>query len=228
MSSLKLSVYNLHLKGGISWNDVVSAMIETNSDISHCIINEQSDIYIGGYYLFETLQNQTQYNVDRNCFETVQIKRQNLIKFDLYIEKCVMFLWGGKRAASLFITLLEQSAQANIIIDLKQIVFKEMINKLLKNPSAKFIRMKILNVVIDNGIVANCNVNLSQLDRPSDIIKKYLDSISQISLSLGAEENPVSILIYSSGSVVIYRNRDEISDEIMNDINYMIGGEYNG
>lgn len=228
MSSLKLSVYNLHLKSGISWNDVVSAMIETNSDISHCIINEQSDIYIGGYYLFETLQNQTQYNVDRNCFETVQIKRQNLIKFDLYIEKCVMFLWGSKRAASLFITLLEQSAQANIIIDLKQMVFKEMINKLLKNPSAKFIRMKILNVVIDNGIVANCNVNLSQLDRPSDIIKKYLDSISQISLSLGAEENPVSILIYSSGSVVIYRNRDEISDEIMNDINYMIGGKYNG
>ena len=122
MSALKLSVYNLHLKGGVLWNDVVSAMIEANSDVSHCIINEQSDIYIGGYYIFETLQNHTQYNVDRNCFETVQIKCQNLIKFDLYIEKCVMFLWGSKRVASVFITLLEQSAQANIIIDLKQIV----------------------------------------------------------------------------------------------------------
>lgn len=225
MSSQKLSVYNLHLKSGVLWNDIVSAMIEANSDISHCIINEQSDIYIGGYYLFETLQNQTQYNVDRNCFETVQIKRQNLIKFDLYIEKCVMFLWGSKKAASLFITLLEQSAQANIIIDLKQMVFKDMINKLLKNSSAKFMRMKILNVVIDNGIVANCNVNLSQLDQPSDIIKKYLDSISQITLFLGAEGNSVSMIIYSSGSVVIYRNRDEISDEIMNDINNMIGEE---
>ena len=223
MSSQKLSVYNLHLKSGVLWNDVVSAMIEANSDISHCIINEQSDIYIGGYYLFETLQNQTQYNVDRNCFETVQIKRQNLIKFDLYVEKCVMFLWGSKKAASLFITLLEQSAQANIIIDLKQMVFKDMINKLLKNPSAKFMRMKILNVIIDNGIVANCNVNLSQLDQPSDIIKRYLDSISQITLFLGTEGNSVSMIIYSSGSVVIYRNRDEISDEIMNDINNMIG-----
>lgn len=225
MSSQKLSVYNLHLKSGVLWNDVVSAMIEANSDISHCIINEQSDIYIGGYYLFETLQNQTQYNVDRNCFETVQIKRQNLIKFDLYVEKCVMFLWGSKKAASLFITLLEQSAQANIIIDLKQMVFKDMINKLLKNPSAKFMRMKILNVVIDNGIVANCNVNLSQLDQPSDIIKKYLGSISQITLFLGTEGDSVSMIIYSSGSVVIYRNRDEISDEIMNDINNMIGEE---
>ena len=225
MSSQKLSVYNLHLKSGVLWNDVVSAMIEANSDISHCIINEQSDIYIGGYYLFETLQNQTQYNVDRNCFETVQIKRQNLIKFDLYVEKCVMFLWGSKKAASLFITLLEQSAQANIIIDLKQMVFKDMINKLLKNPSAKFMRMKILNVIIDNGIVANCNVNLSQLDQPSDIIKRYLDSISQITLFLGTEGNSVSMIIYSSGSVVIYRNRDEISDEIMNDINNMIGEE---
>lgn len=223
MSSQKLSVYNLHLKSGVLWNNVVSAMIEANSDISHCIINEQSDIYIGGYYLFETLQNQTQYNVDRNCFETVQIKRQNLIKFDLYVEKCVMFLWGSKKAASLFITLLEQSAQANIIIDLKQMVFKDMINKLLKNPSAKFMRMKILNVIIDNGIVANCNVNLSQLDQPSDIIKRYLDSISQITLFLGTEGNSVSMIIYSSGSVVIYRNRDEISDEIMNDINNMIG-----
>ena len=225
MSSQKLSVYNLHLKSGVLWNNVVSAMIEANSDISHCIINEQSDIYIGGYYLFETLQNQTQYNVDRNCFETVQIKRQNLIKFDLYVEKCVMFLWGSKKAASLFITLLEQSAQANIIIDLKQMVFKDMINKLLKNPSAKFMRMKILNVIIDNGIVANCNVNLSQLDQPSDIIKRYLDSISQITLFLGTEGNSVSMIIYSSGSVVIYRNRDEISDEIMNDINNMIGEE---
>ena len=109
-----------------------------------------------------------------------------------------------------------------MVIDLKQIVFKDMINKLLKNPTAKFMRMKILNVVIDNGIVANCNVNLSQLDQPSDIVKKYLDSISQISLSLGVEANPISIVIYSSGSVVIYRNRDEISDEIMNDISVAI------
>lgn len=224
MSSQKLSVYTIKVNGGITWNKVIEGLLYRNTEQERCIITEQSDTYVGGCYLLETYINQTQYNVDENRFELVPVKRLNIIKFDMFLNNSTLLLWGGKRAASAFLTAIETASNHQATIEYKDSDFKKMIGYLLKNPEVGFVRMKIMDVFIDQGILANCIVNLKGQENSRKLVEKYLNNISQISVLVGKDELSVSITIYSSGSVVVYRDRDELPDDAMNVINAMFGG----
>lgn len=40
----------------MSWNLIISNVLQMDSADLHCVISEQSQNYIGGYYLISTLQ----------------------------------------------------------------------------------------------------------------------------------------------------------------------------
>ena len=224
MSSQRLSVYTVKVSKEITWDSVIKELLSNNNEQERCIVSEQSDAYIGGCYLLETIHNQTQYNVDENRFEMVPIKRLNIMKFDLFLDNDTLLLWGGKRVASAFLTALDTASKNQVIIDYKESDFKKMVKYLLHTPEAVFVRMKIVDIVIDQGILANCTVSLKGQDNSKKLVEKYLDHISQMSVSVGKDELAASLTIYSSGAVVVYRDRDEIPDETMNIINEMLGG----
>lgn len=224
MASQKLSTYTIHLKGNASWNTIFDTILSLNSEQSYCIVNEQGNAYIGGCYIFESMQNQTVYNIAENRFENISVSKQNIVKFDIFEKNSTLFLWGNKKAAALFITTIEQAAQNTLIIDYNQTDFKMMLNRLMNDSSVSFSKMKITDIVIDDGIVANCSVNLSNRENAIELVQKYINSIAQITIAFGKETQPVSITLYSSGSVVVFKDRDDIDDEVMNSINVMIGG----
>ena len=225
MATQKLSTYHIQLNNGGSWNDIIEKILLSNTDKSYCNINEQGESYIGGCYIYESLQNQTIYNITENKFETITVPKQNIVKFDMFLLNNTLFLWGNKKAAALFITMLEQASHNSLIIDYNETDFKAMLKRLMKDSAVTFAKMKIVDIVIDNGIVANCSVNLINQDNALALVNKYIDSIAQISVLIGKEMQGVSITLYSSGSVVVFKDRDDIDDEVMNSINLMIGGE---
>lgn len=143
----------------------------------------------------------------------------------MFLLNNTLFLWGNKKAAALFITMLEQASHNSLIIDYNETDFKAMLKRLMKDSTVTFSKMKIVDIVIDNGIVANCSVNLINHDNATELVNKYIDSIAQISVLIGKEMQGVSITLSSSGSVVVFKDRDDIDDEVMNSINLMIGGE---
>lgn len=224
MPTQKLSTYSIKLKEEANWNDIVDAIISVNTEKSYCMINEQGDSYIGGCYIFESLQNQTVYNIEENKFEIVTIPKQNVVKFDAFLNNNTLFLWGSKKAATLFITTMEQASRHTIIVEQNSADLKLMLSRLMKDASVSYSKMKIVDIVIEDGILANCSVNLANQENALDLIKKYVDSIAQITVNIGKQAQPISITLYSSGSVVVFKDRDDIDDEVMNSINLMIGG----
>lgn len=224
MALQKLSTYNVQLKGNLSWNNILDTVLSSNSEQSYCVINEQGNAYIGGCYIFESIHNQTIYNIAENKFETITVPKQNIVKFDIFINNDTLFLWGNKKASALFITTLEQATHNTLIIDYNQTDFKTMLKRLITDSSVSFSKMNITDIIIDNGIVANCSVNLSNCEHVVELVQKYIESIAQITVSFGKESLPVSITLYSSGSVVVFKDRVDIDDEVMNSINAMIGG----
>lgn len=225
MATQKLSTYHIQLNNSGSWNYIIEKILLSNTEKSYCNINEQSESYIGGCYIYESLQNQTIYNITENKFETITVPKQNIVKFDMFLINNTLFLWGNKKAAALFITMLEQASHNSLIIDYNETDFKAMLKRLMKDSTVTFSKMKIVDIVIDNGIVANCSVNLINHDNATDLVNKYIDSIAQISVLIGKEMQGVSITLYSGGSVVVFKDRDDIDNEVMNSINLMIGGE---
>lgn len=228
MASSKLSMFNIKLQGDISWNSVISKVLQMDSEDLHCIINEQSENYIGGYYLISITHNQKIYNFEENKFETITVKKQNIVKFDVFIISKKMLVWGNKRSSDIFITTLLQASNNQLIIDSHEIDYIQILNKLLTMDDIKFSKMKITDVLIDEGIVANCSVNLSSLDNPLHMVQKYMNCISQLTVTIEKDANPTSLTLYSSGSVVISKDRDDIDDETLENISIIMGGSFNG
>lgn len=224
MASQKLSTCTVRLKESTSWNAIFDTILPLNSKQSYCIINEQGDTYIGGCYIFESMRNQTIYNITENKFETITIPKQAVVKFDIFTKSNTILLWGSQKAAALFITAIEQAAQNALIIDYNRTDFKIMLSRLMKDTSVSFSKMKITDIVIDDGIVANCSINLSNQENADELVKKYINKIAQITITFRKNFQPVSITLYSTGSVVVFKDRDDIDDEVMNSINIMVGG----
>ena len=177
MTSQKLSTYNVRLKGNLSWNNILDTALSSNSEQSYCIINEQGDAYVGGCYVFESIHNQTIFNIAENKFESITVPKQNIVKFDIFIDNNTLFLWGNKKASALFITTLEQATHNTLIIDYNQTDFKTMLKRLITDSSVSFSKMKITDIIIDNGIVANCSVNLSNCENVVELVQKYIELI---------------------------------------------------
>lgn len=223
MSTQRLAICTVQLRGSTTWNNILEALLTKTEDDSRCIITEESDRYISGCYIVKILQNQIQYSLQTNAFESVVFEKTQVLKFDLYPQKGIMLLWGSKRAADLFTTALTQAASNSIILDYRRTDYKTVIQRMLNNNMVTFTKMNVANVIIEPGVVANCSINLSSYDSGKQLVKKYIDNISTISVQFD-ENDPTSMTIYSSGAVVVYRDRDDIPKDVIEDINTMIGG----
>lgn len=224
--SSRLSILRSYLKDDMSWNSVFENLTLLDSEDFRCIINEQNEKYICGYYVAFSMQHQTSYNLEENKFETIEIKKQNIVKFDISVDTKRVLLWGNKRAADIFLTSLSQAANNKIVLENFEINFKNAIKKMKTTPNVHFSKTRISNVIIDEGIVANCSVNLAILENPYNILGKYIDYITQITAVVGEEYNQVSITLYPSGSVVVSKERDSIDDNVINTLVEIVGGGF--
>lgn len=225
MASSRLSVFKIKLQGDESWDSIVNRVLQMDSEDLHCVISEQCEDYIGGYYLISIAQNQKIYNFEESKFETVTIKKQNVVKFDIFILSGKMLLWGNKRSADILITTFVQASHNQIIVDSNKVEYIQVLNNLLAMKDIGFSRMKITNILIDEGIVANCSVCLSSLNDPRRMVQKYKNSISQLTILIEKETSPISLTLYSNGSVVLSKDRDDIDDEALESINAIVGGK---
>ena len=216
MASNRLSAFKIKLQGDLSWDSIIENVLQMDSEDLHCVISEQSKDYIGGYYLISVVQNQKIYNFEDSKFETISIKKQNIVKFDIFILSGKMLLWGNKRSSDILITTFVQASHNQLIVDN---------NKAEYIKDIRFSRMRITDVLIDEGIVANCSVCLSSLDSPRRMVQKYKNCISQLTILIEKGANPISLTLYSSGSFVISKDRDDIDDETLECINAIVGGE---
>jgi dephospho-CoA kinase len=219
MATQRLSIYSFIPNEYFDIDKTVKKLMEKNDPSSYSIINEQGENNVAGCFLAEQLRNEIKYNILENRFETQTVTKLNILKFDINTTSQSLIIWGNKDSAQRFITILAQAADNKVSIDLRTIDFKSLLDRIINNPSITLSRIKLNDIVIDNGVVANCSVNLGNLDNPKAIIAKYKDNITQLSIVLGKNEFPddlaVAITIYSTGSISIFKDRDSISGDII-------------
>ncbi|WP_286335564.1 hypothetical protein [Bacteroides caecimuris] len=209
--------------GACDLDSVVLRLLEKSDEANRFVFNEQANQYISGCYLVQQTRNEITYNAQENRFESITTSKLVVAKFEVDLQKSALIIWGNRNIAQKLITLLSQACNNQVIIDVYQANFKRILQKLVKLEDITFSKMKLENVVIDHGITASCNISLVHLDDAKELVKKYSENISQLSLFIGnrLEENSVSLTLFSSGSIVIYKDRDSISDEIVAEIQHI-------
>lgn len=223
MAAQKLSVFSVSLKPGISWNTVLQNLLSNATDGEFHIVSEQSENYIGGCYVVEAKNNQLRYNIAEQRFESVLIESQLVLRYDIFTQNGTMMLWGNHKVSSLFLTALTLAANNLAIIENNDSDFKKVLLKVLGCDDVKFIRMKLHDVLIEDGIVANCSVTLEGRDNIAQLVKKYMDKIVTVTLQIVSGESITSVMLYSSGAMVIFRDRENIPDQVIDRISSIVG-----
>ena len=165
MASSKLSIFKVKLQCDTSWDSIIGSVLQMDSEDLHCVVNEQSKDYIGGYYLISVTQNQKIYNFKADKFETITVKKQNVVKFDIFIHLGKMLLWGSKRSADILITAFLQAANNQLVVDSSKI---EYIQKARTAMSEIVIAYLPQSVFLQNIGKALCEI--ARLDQFPDLI----------------------------------------------------------
>ncbi len=165
-------------------------------------------------------RNEVSYNITENRFETVVTSRLAVVKFDIDLLKSVLTVWGNRSIAQRLVTLISQASKNQIIIEDYVVDFPKMVSRISDMDMLILSKMKLENVMIDSGISASCNVSLVNIEGANSLVKKYCDNISQLSIILGdrLSDSSVSLTFFSSGSIVVYKDRDNIPEEILTQI----------
>lgn len=222
MASQKLSVFSISLKNGISWDTVLQNLLLRAAGDEHYIISEQSEDYIGGCYIVQIKQNQLLYNVNEQCFESVLVEKQYVLKYDIFAQDGSMMLWGNHKLSSRFITALTLASNNLAIIESKESDYKNVLFNLVDCRDVKFIRMKLHDVVIEDGIIANCSVALEGRENATQLIKKYIDKVVTVTLQIVNGDNVTAVMLYSSGAMVIFKDRENIPDQVIDRISSIV------
>lgn len=222
MASQKLSVFSISLKSGISWDTVLQNLLLKAADDEHYIFAEQTEDYIGGCYIVQIKQNQLRYNVNEQCFENVLVEKQYVLKYDIFAQDGSMMLWGNHKLSSRFITALTLASNNLAIIESKESDYKRVLFKLVNCKDVKFIRMKLHDVLIEDGIIANCSVALEGRENATQLIKKYIDKVVTVTLQIVSGDNVTAVMLYSSGAMVIFKDRENIPDQVIDRISSIV------
>jgi hypothetical protein len=83
--------------------------------------------------------------------------------------------------------------------------------------------MKLHDVLIEDGIVAYCSVALEGRDNIAQLIKKYMDKIVTVTLQIVCGESLTSVMLYSSGAMVIFKDRENVPDQVIDRISSIVG-----
>lgn len=83
-------------------------------------------------------------------------------------------------------------------------------------------KVSIRGLILEKDLLADCTINLNGKEQPFKIVDKYKDNINRVSFRWKCDNNIISIVLYKSGAVSIYKQRHLITNNVLNNIYEML------
>lgn len=196
-------------------DEIVELLNDSVDTTERFVVNDYSSDYIDGIYIMSYVSKELIFNVDTMNYENVELSRNIAINFSIDISRGIIEVWGNKSNAQKLLVRLSILFNNKIITDSINIKIPDIIKR-LKQYRLIIGKVKIEDVVLQDNLIASCVFDLTNHEKPYDILNKYKEKVTQVSVIL-KEENGTSITvsIYSSGSIIVYRNRENISESTL-------------
>ncbi|ELC8370840.1 hypothetical protein P5E54_09825 [Clostridium perfringens] len=186
------------------------------------ILNEVFDSIIEGYYINYYNSKEIVFNNDINSLETIIVRKSSVIPFSIDIKNNIIDIWGGKNNVIRIINKIGILLNHKVILEYININL-EKIALNLNDESIKIGKIKIDNYLLEKDIIAQCTFDLRNHCNSKDIVKKYSKDLIQLSLNISKSgEDILTMIIYRSGSIVIYKSKDEISQDTLDLIKKLV------
>lgn len=179
------------------------------------VLKENRDGYIDGYYVITYITKEMTYDYQTNEFIAVDMKKSLAIPFCIDTNNNLLDIWANKTNASKVITAIALSMNNQVIIEAIDISFSHVITRMQK-ARVHIGKIKLDNIVFEDNIIASCVFDLTNHETPYFVIDKYKKYIVQITAIFKNDNGEaVTVTVYSSGSIVIYKSKEDLPPEVL-------------
>ena len=185
-------------------------------DMQGTIFSEYDEEYMRATYWLRKKKKEYKYNIDKRQFEEAEEEVINIAEFEIQVNKTKLIVFGTKQMAQRIITLIgiiskNAYAVSGYIVDVNMLV-----NEICNDNNIDLLKMKLVDITIEKGLLVNCNVNLLNQNNPTDIAHKYVGNI--VVLSFKFKNIHTVVTIYKNGKIVLSKINDDDREELIRNI----------
>lgn len=188
----------------------------TLDDAQGFIFHEYDDEFLKATYWQRKKRKEYKYNIEKKQFEEVVEEIVNVVEFRIQMQDRKMLIFGNKQMAQRIITLIGITSKNAYSITEYVVDIEKLVDRICQIDSIELLKMKLIDITIDKGLLVNCNVNLLNQDHPTDIIRKYVSNIVVISFRF--EKVNANVTVYQTGKISLSKISDDDKDEIIHRI----------
>lgn len=188
----------------------------TQDDTQGIHVQEYDDTFLKATYWQKKYRKGYRYNIEIKDFEVVEEEIVNIADFGIQIFEGKLLVFGNKQMAQKIITIIGIASKNSYVITEYVINTENLVKRICKNKDIELIKMKLVDITLDKGLLVNCDVNLLTQDSPTEIVMRYISNIVVISFKF--EKMLSNITIYKSGKFSISKIDIEDKDEMIQKI----------
>ncbi|RFZ78810.1 hypothetical protein DS742_11930 [Lacrimispora amygdalina] len=188
----------------------------TQDDTQGIHIQEYDDTFLKATYWQRKWRKEYRYNLDKKDFEFIEEEVVNTADFGIQIPEGKLLVFGNKLMAQKIITLIGIASKNSYSITEFVINIENLVKRICKDKNIELIKMKLVDITLDKGLLVNCVVNLLTQDNPTEIVMRYISNIIVISFKF--EKIVTNVTVYKSGKFSISKIDSDDKDEMIQKI----------
>lgn len=218
MASSNVLLYKVILDQEYSISDIVSRIENDILDETRVVVDNYNDTSLSGVYIYTEIYKSREYDFESNSFEVITRKKYVITEFHIDFKSNFMDIWGNTKNAQKIITAIAIALDNHIIIEAFEMKFFKMVEYLSKKEGIYVGKVTARQVVLTDGLLADCTFDLSHTDMPFETISKYKKNVQKISFKWKCTDSDISMVIHMSGALTVYKARHMISDADLEEI----------
>ena len=222
MAASNILLYKINFDQNYSMDEIVSRLEEDVLDETRIVVENYNDTSFEGIHIYSEIYKAKEYNFYSNSFEIITRKKYIVTEFHMDVKNSYMDIWGTIKNAQKIITAISLSFDNHIMIDALEMKFTRLIEYLSKEEDIYVGKISARQVVLNDGLLADCCFDLSYQEMPFEIINKYKKNIQNISFKWKFTDSAIRVVIHMNGSITIYKARHMINENELNCIYKML------
>ncbi len=222
MASSNILLYKIRFDQDYSSVDIVERIERDFLDETRLIVEKYDESSVFGLYIYSEIIKTKEYNFHTNSFEIITSKKFTATEFHIDMKKKYLDVWGNVKNAQKVIVAIALAFDNKISIDALELKFSKMIEYLRKEDNVYVNKVTARQIVLNDGLLADCTFDLSKTEKPFMVIEKYKDNIRKISFKWKCTDRMIGLIIHMSGTVTVYKTRESIREEEMTAIYDML------
>ena len=212
MASSSMLLYKIKFEQEYHIDEIINRIENDILDETRIVVEDYTETSLSGIYIYAEIYKSQEYNFQINNFEIITRKKYVVTEFHIDMKNNYMDIWGTVQNAQKIITSISLAFDNHIVIEALEMKFTRMIEYLSKEEGIYVGKVTARQVVLNDGLLADCTLDLSCEEMPFETIDKYKKNIQKISFRWKCTESIIRMVIHMSGTVTIYKARRMIKD----------------